>query len=177
MAPKIFDADARATARAKAGLKLGDKLYPRALRNNDVTRALRKLERQDDKLNVELERVSRIRERTSLESRITQANQADDFELGDHLQRELDQLVDEINEDRIDEINDQLEHSMFEKLAILLAAAEDGSTVTAEQVGQALDVEDASELVIELMRTGKADEERRVEQEDPADPTGGTSRS
>jgi hypothetical protein len=172
---KVFDADARQKERDEAGLKLGGVHYPPARRTNAVTHAIRELERQAERLTLQLEDVRQEITISRLISKSAQAARDGEWERVDELEAELSEIRDGIDDEKIADLEKELENVEFRKIEVLLDKPADGKAITAEQLAEQLDVEDAIELVADLSRVGRRRDAER--QEDATDPTGGASRS
>ncbi|MDX8151089.1 hypothetical protein SK069_05755 [Patulibacter brassicae] len=175
MPRSIFDADDRQKERNDVGLKLDGVRYPPARRTNAVTRALRDLDREEERLELQLEDVRQQVTISRLIAKSAQAARDGEWERVDALENELAEVRGSLDEEKIAELQNEMEALGFRRIALLLDKADDGTAITAEQLADRLDVEDAVELTAYLMRVGRRREAER--QEDPTDPTGGASRS
>jgi hypothetical protein len=170
---EVFNADDRDADRTSAGLKLGGKLYRRARRNNKVQRQIRRLGRDQSRLLEEIDELRKAHEQKRLRARIRDAKKDEDATEVVRLEGELKALRDSVDEDAVDEVQDQYEETLFRLLELLLGEAEDGSRLTADELADGLDIEDAAALSRQLMGVNDAEDRKAAEdaEDDAEDPT------
>ncbi len=130
-----YNVDERAAAREKAPITIGGQVYHRRRKNWEVTRALRKLLREQDRCGLRIER---------LRKQILDLPSDADLD-------EIDRL-----EDEIEGFQDKGDDLAFEIIAMLLRNGEDGET-SPEQLKEWLDAEDAGDLAAMLAGGGEPD--------------------
>jgi hypothetical protein len=179
--PKVYDADALAAEREAAGLKLNGTIYKRRRRNNRLRRQTRQLSRRQTELQEEQDELTRERDVEKLEARrdaLEAERDSDDSPPSDErraaISAQLVEIRDELreiregrDEDRIAELEDEFEDTLFELLAILLGPNENGDELSAEQLGDLLDVDDAIGLSAALMGVADDDDSKPGDGPDP----------
>lgn len=170
----VFDADARQEARSKAGLLIGGKQYPRRRRNNKLQREIRRIGREQQKLLTSIDEARNVAEQDRLLGEIADLTTTDDD--GDQraklekLQAELQEVRDGVDLEKVDDLQEAFDHTLYRLLVLNLAPAEDGSELTADALAELLDIEDAGDLSRQLLGTGKPAEDEPDVSDEP-DPT------